>query len=268
MISEEIINSYEIKSNGPSTIEQLTVSFYLPIAHKKADSSEVQHIINITSLKMQATHDSKVLPIKLYDHNNNLLIVDTTDNYTHNELEEDDHITYSIRKRRDLNEPVANLKQSALVKTHDLPVNRTIVFNCQYVNTTICVRAEMSVQLKPDKPISLNVRLIVDLTEVVGPWEYFVVLSDLELLKKEDPTSSSLVINKNIEPNVIFRHLRVELPIWYIIWSLIGGFLLLCAITYALYKVRILEAKKELIFYIDDLSVFSSDSLNARGGTS
>jgi len=126
----------------------------------------------------------------------------------------------------------------------------------------------MSVQLKPDKPISLNVRLIVDLTEVVGPWEYFVVLSDLELLKKEDPTSSSLVINKNIEPNVIFRHLRVELPIWYIIWSLIGGFLLLCAITYALYKVRILEAKKELIFYIDDLSVFSSDSLNARGGTS
>jgi len=66
----------------------------------------------------------------------------------------------------------------------------------------------MSVQLKPDKPISLNVRLIVDLTEVVGPWEYFVVLSDLELLKKEDPTSSSLVINKNIEPNVIFRHLK------------------------------------------------------------
>ncbi|XP_016952949.1 integrin alpha-PS3-like [Drosophila biarmipes] len=243
--SVEIINSYEIKSNGPSTVDQLTASFYLPVAYKKADSTEVQNIINISSLKILATHDSQLLPIKFYDYNNKPLVLNTTENSTQNEQKEDDQIVRSpTRRRRNPKEPAASLRQHALVETHDLPTNRATVFSCQDINRTICVRAEMIVQLRPDRAISLNVSFRVDLSEVVGSWEYFVLSTDLELLKKGDPTSSSLVINKNIKPNVIFRHLKAEPPTWYIIWSLLSGFLLLSAITYSLYKLGFFKRTK------------------------
>jgi len=74
--SAEIVNNYEIKSNGPSVIEQLTVSFYIPIAYKVAGSTAIIPIINVTSLKMQASYDSQLLSIDLYDQNNTMLVVD------------------------------------------------------------------------------------------------------------------------------------------------------------------------------------------------
>ncbi|KAH8348114.1 hypothetical protein KR084_004242, partial [Drosophila pseudotakahashii] len=245
----EIINSYDIKSNGPSTIEQLTIYMYIPTAYKVDGSNAVQHFINITSLKMQATYDSQLLPISnLYDQNDSLVIVNTIENSSQNIQEDDDDdqftTTSPTRMRRDLNELVENPEQQALVKTHDLPVNRTIVFKCEDIKMTMCVRAEMNVQLRPDRPITLNISFNVDLTDVVGPWEYFVITTDIELLKKDDPLSSTFVINRRIQPNVIFRHLKTELPIWNIIWSLIGGLLLLCAMTYALYKFGFFKRTK------------------------
>ncbi|XP_070068195.1 integrin alpha-PS3-like, partial [Drosophila takahashii] len=246
--SVEIINSYEIKSNGPSTIDQLTISINMAIAFKVADSNAVQHFITISSLKMQATYDSQLLPINLYDQNDSLIRMDTIENSSQNGQEDDDDDQFTpttpSRKRRDLKELDESPKQQALVRTHDLPVNRTIVFQCEDFNMKMCVRAEMNVQLRPDKPITLNISFNADLTKVVGSWEYFVITTDLVLLKKGDPSSSTFVIHRKIEQNVIFRHLKTKLPIWTIIWSLIGGFLLLCAMTYALYKFGFFKRTK------------------------
>ncbi|SPP75911.1 integrin alpha-PS3 isoform X2 [Drosophila guanche] len=292
--SAEIINNYEIKSNGPSIIDDLTLSFLIPIAYKIAGSTAVIPIINITTLKMQATYDAQLLGIELFNQNNTRLILDpieistprgiqstertvlrqngqgydiTTSGHVHQswqELDADRVATASMtRKRRDLKALTANREQYARIsnaKAHDLlsedfkgklPVNRTIVFNCRDPDMTICVRAEMHVyNFRADKPVNLNVRYSVDLNEVnailLDPWEYFVILTDMDLLKKGDLSGSSFSINRKIEPNVISKHLQSRTPIWIIIVSIIGGLLLLSAISYALYKFGFFNrAKKE-----------------------
>lgn len=281
--SAEIINNYEIKSNGPSVIEELTLSFYIPIAYKVAGSAAVIPIINITSLKMQASYDSQLLNVDLYDQNNTLLLVDAVEvssrvsgglektvitqnghgydvstsghiHHTMEVLDSDAVATASMtRKRRDLKALTANREQYARisnVKAHDmlsddfkdkLPVNRTIVFHCRDPQMTTCVRAEMRVHFRPEKSINLNIRYNVDLNEVnsilMDPWEYFVILSDLELRKKGDPTSTSFAINRRIEPNVISKHLQASTPWWIIVIAVIGGLLSLSALSYCLYKV-------------------------------
>jgi len=152
--SAEIINNYEIKSNGPSVIEQLTISFYIPIADKVAGSNAIRPIINMTSLKMQATYDSQLLGIDLYDQNNTLLLVDPIEvattlsgglertvitqshglsydihssghvHQTMEVLDTDRVATASMtRRRRDLRALAANREQNARlsnVKAHDL----------------------------------------------------------------------------------------------------------------------------------------------------
>ncbi|XP_016941080.4 integrin alpha-PS3 isoform X1 [Drosophila suzukii] len=290
--SAEIINNYEIKSNGPSVIEQLTISFYIPIADKVAGSNAIRPIINMTSLKMQATYDSQLLGIDLYDQNNTLLLVDPIEvattlsgglertvitqshglsydihssghvHQTMEVLDTDKVATASMtRRRRDLRALAANREQNARlsnVKAHDLlseefkgrlPVNRTIVFNCRDPETTICVRAEMKVHFRPEKSINLNIRYSVDLNEVndilMDPWEFFVILTDLKVTKKGDPTSSSFSINERIAPNIISKHLEAHTPIWIIIVSVLGGLLLLSAISYALYKLGFFNRTKK-----------------------
>ncbi|EDW47967.1 integrin alpha-PS3 isoform X1 [Drosophila sechellia] len=289
--SAEIVNNYEIKSNGPSVIEQLTVSFYIPIAYKVAGSTAIIPIINVTSLKMQASYDSQLLSIDLYDQNNTMIVVDPvevtttlkgglertviTQNRQSYDIHTSGHVHQTMevldtsmvatasmsRKRRDLKALTANREQYARisnVKAHDLlsddfkgklPVNRTIVFNCRDPEMTICVRAEMRVHFRPEKSINLNMRYSVDLNEVnailMDPWEYFVILTDLKLEKKGDPTSTSFSINRRIEPNIISKHLEAGLPIWIIIVSVIGGLLLLSAISYLLYKFGFFNRAKK-----------------------
>ncbi|XP_016977688.2 integrin alpha-PS3-like [Drosophila rhopaloa] len=237
--SAEVMNHYEIKSRGPSIIEQITLSFYIPIAYRSTDPIAITPLINVSSLNIKATYDSRQWPIRLYDQNGIPMESSIQSGQDHDQT--------TTRKRRDLNGLPANQEQidSILnVKTHDLPVNRTIVFNCQDSNMTICVQAEMNIRLRPDKPINVNISFYVDLSEVSGPWEYFVFRTHLELLKKGDPASSTFVINRKIEPNVIFKHLKDELPIWKIILSCIGGLLLLSALTYALYRLGFFKRTK------------------------
>ncbi|EDV55932.1 integrin alpha-PS3 isoform X2 [Drosophila erecta] len=289
--SAEIVNNYEIKSNGPSIIEQLTVSFYIPLAYKVAGSTAIIPIINMTSLKMQASYDSQLLGIDLYDQNNTLIVVDpvevvtmlseglertvVTQNRQSYDIHSSGHVHQTMevldtnmvatasmsRKRRDLKALTANREQYARisnVKAHDLlsedfkgklPVNRTIVFNCRDPEMTICVRAEMRVHFRPEKSIYLNMRFRVDLNEVnailMDPWEYFVILTDLNMQKKGDPSSTSFSINRKIEPNIISKHLEAGLPIWIIIVSVIGGLLLLSAISYLLYKMGFFNRAKK-----------------------
>ncbi|XP_016977271.2 LOW QUALITY PROTEIN: integrin alpha-PS3 [Drosophila rhopaloa] len=225
--SAEIINNYEFKSRGPSIIDQLTLVFHIPIAYKYkvAGSSKIIPIINITSLDMDATYDSHLLTMKLYDHKG--LPVEY---YTQIGLDDDQ----------------ATTNQGQNVGSHDLqsedfkeelPVNRTIVFNCRDTNMTICVHAEMTVKFRPDKPINVNISFNVDLRDMKQPWEYFVIHTDVDLVKEGDPTSKTLGIKRKFEPNVIFKNLNPGMPIWYIILSLIGGILLLSGLTYVLYKL-------------------------------
>ncbi|KAH8246598.1 hypothetical protein KR038_003787 [Drosophila bunnanda] len=287
--SAEIINNYEIKSNGPSVIEELTLSFFIPIAYKVGTA--VVPIINITSLRMQASYDSQLLNIDLYDQNDTLLFPDpvevsttvsgglertvitqnglgydvSTSGHIHHTMEvldTDSVVTASMtRRRRDLKALTANREQYARIsnaKAHDLlsddfkdklPVNRTIVFHCRDPQMTTCVRAEMRVHFRPEKSINLNIRYNVDLNEVnsvlMDPWEYFVILSDLELRKKGDPTSTSFAINRRIEPNVIYKHLQAKSIWWIILVSVIGGLLLLSALSYGLYKMGFFQRTKK-----------------------
>ncbi|XP_044249047.1 integrin alpha-PS3 [Drosophila takahashii] len=218
--SAEVINHYEVKSHGPSTIQELTLLFFIPIAFKI--DKVVQPIINVNSLKMEATYDSHSLPIKIYDQNH--------ENY--------DLITTSSRD-------IDNSTDVEIKDMDNLPTIRTLVLNCKDTNRTICVRSEMRLRMRPNKPVSVNINFKVDLSDVIDPFEYFVLLTDFKFFKKGDPQLSSFVINRKIKPNVIFKNLEAELPIWYLILALIGGLLLLATITYGLHKLGFFKRLKK-----------------------
>ncbi|KAH8347899.1 hypothetical protein KR084_002195, partial [Drosophila pseudotakahashii] len=165
----ELMNQYQIKSHGPSTIEKLNVSLYVPVAYKATDSKTIP-IVNISSLKIQASYkDVKPLRIELFDQ---------------------------------YNATISQVQAIELLK-EDLPKDKTIVFNCQDIANTVCVRIEMRLDLKPDKPISLNISLNVELGDVEGSWKYFVIKTDMNLLKMGDSTLTSLVKHKHIKSNII-----------------------------------------------------------------
>ncbi|XP_052838413.1 integrin alpha-PS3-like isoform X1 [Drosophila gunungcola] len=226
--SAKIIDQYRIKSLGPSTIEQLTISFYIPVAYRPNNSMAIIPIMNITSLQTQATYDSQKLGINLYDQNNTLLHGYPLEKFT--------------RKPRHLGREANDSISEVLTNELLVGSNRSIVLDCRQTNMTICVRAEMCVQLRPDKPINLNISFNVDLKEVKDPWEYFVILTNLKLLKKADPTAKSLKINRKMEPNVIYK--PAELSIWIIIIAVVGGVLLLAFLTYALHKLGFFKRER------------------------
>ncbi|XP_017061762.1 integrin alpha-PS3-like [Drosophila ficusphila] len=224
--SAEIVNHYEIKSHGPSTIENLKLSFYIPVAFK-ANSMAVVPIVNVSSLKIRASYNATLSSIDLYDQNNTLINKYQTEKRERRDLK-------GLFGSRDQENRTSDGHSNEMLFEDKLPKNSTIRFDCRNFTMTICVRAEMHVQLKPEKPLDLNISFILDLSGVEDPSEFFVILTDLEFLKEGDPKSSSLQINSRIEPNVISRH--AALSNWVIIMSAIGGLLLLSAITYAFYK--------------------------------
>lgn len=229
--SAEIINHYEIKSHGPSAIEQLSVSLQIPIAYKNIESSKP--IINITSLKLLATYDSQPLVIELFDQDNNL-------------LSQEEGKTLIEKEETDLEDRNSGTNDTYALLSEDfkgqLPLNRTMVFSCRDTNTTMCIRASMQLNnFMPSKFIDLNVSYLVDLGQVnsvlVKPWKYFVILTELELVKNSDPTSGSIAIKRRIEPNIISKHLKAILPIWIMVPSIVAGLLILSVMSYAMYKV-------------------------------
>ncbi|KAH8361875.1 hypothetical protein KR200_004249 [Drosophila serrata] len=232
--SLKIIKNFEIKSHGPSAIEQLAVDFLIPIAYKAIESKPMIPIINVTSLKVVATHDSQPLVIELSDHDNKQKEKNPEDRSSE---------TGRIRSSRDLGIPVHTSYDLLGGNSRgQLPLNRTIVFSCQDSEKTMCIRASLNgVRLKSDNSIFLNVSYHVNLNEVnailLKPWGYFVILIDVEVAKKDDPTFTSLAINKRIEPCVISKNLKAIISIWIILPSVIAGLLIFSVINYSMYKV-------------------------------
>nr|XP_044248997.1 integrin alpha-PS4-like [Drosophila takahashii] len=238
----ELINHYEIKSFGPSTIENVNVSLYIPIGYKKSDSKSIP-IMDISSLKVEADYnDSRPLTIELFDQYNRKNTLSTS------------------RKRRnveslngvkeDNNSSIPQVQTNDRLLEEDLPKDNTIVLNCQDTNKTVCVRIDIGLDLKPHKIINLNVRFNVDLNKVDDSWEYFVIQTNMSLVKKGDSSSCSFTVNKKITSNVICKH--AEVSIWKIVLAVIGGVVLLGAIAYTLYKRGFFQrkVKYELAKYI------------------
>lgn len=163
-------------------------------------------------------------------------------------------MTRRSRSRREAAALTASKDQYArIAKAHDLlsddlkgtlPVNRTIVFNCNDDEITVCVRAVMHVyHFKPEKPITISMKYNVDLNEVnqilSEPWEFFVILVGLDVKKTSDPLGGSIALLKKIEYNVISKHQLYGTPIWVIILAVLGGLLALALITYGMYKVSL-----------------------------
>uniref|UniRef100_A0A1A9WWH1 Integrin alpha second immunoglobulin-like domain-containing protein n=1 Tax=Glossina brevipalpis TaxID=37001 RepID=A0A1A9WWH1_9MUSC len=186
----------------------------------------------------------------------------------------------SRRQRREVSAYTASKEQYARIaqfKVYDmlsddlkgtLPVNRTIVFNCNDSELTICVRAVMHVyNFKPDKPLTVRMRYNVDLKEVneilIEPWEFFVILIGLDATKLNDPLGKSLAINKKIEFNIISKHQLYGTPIWVIILAVLGGLLALALITYGMYRAGFFKraAKEEMDKLVHQAQV-SGDGVN------
>ncbi|XP_061397206.1 integrin alpha-PS3-like [Musca vetustissima] len=148
-----------------------------------------------------------------------------------------------------------------------LPVNRTIVFNCNDPETTMCVRAVITLyDFKPNKPVTVTMKYHVDLKEVnqilIEPWEFFVVVVDLNVQKTGDPLGTTLAVTKKLEYNIISKHQLYGTPIWVIIVSVIGGLLALALITYGMYRAGFFKrATKEEMDKLMHQAQLSSDGV-------
>lgn len=148
-----IENNYEIKSNGPSTIEALEIVFYIPVSYNVLGSTATIPIINVANISMQATYDSQLVGIELLDPNNTLIITNAveissssrggvegvavsqngghydviTSGHVHEAWQETDSDAVAVasmtRRRRDLNAITATREQYARisnVRGHEL----------------------------------------------------------------------------------------------------------------------------------------------------
>ncbi|KAH8244024.1 hypothetical protein KR032_012257, partial [Drosophila birchii] len=242
---DEVINHFEIMSHGPSVIEHLAVALQIPIAYKPVESTAMIPIINVTSLQVLATYDSRPLVIQLFDQDKNQLIEGTEKasvNQKQTELEDTNSETKGIRSRRDIEIPTSTSYNLLSEKLRaKLPMNRTIVISCQDSEKTICVRVSVQgVRLRPGNSVYLNVSYHMNLGEVnsilMDPFKYFVILTDVELAKENDPTSNSLDIKTRIEPNIISKHLGEMFSIWYVLPAVLVGLLIFAVIIYTMNK--------------------------------
>ncbi|XP_014099156.1 integrin alpha-PS3 isoform X2 [Bactrocera oleae] len=293
--SSQIINNYEIKSMGPSTVGTIDVVFYIPVAYKVPGTTNTIQIVEKDRINMQAVSDAQVVAIDYFENNTQLMMnaIEITSS-THSttsinsniqiykekqfsssyesmglydlpvESENyyiDDSSQMSIRRKREVAANTATKAQyERIVKAHELlgedlkgklPVNRTIVFNCHDPEMTVCVRAIMRLyNFKPEKPLTVSMKYQVDLREInqilIEPWEYFVILIDVDVKKIGDLHKNTLAIRKSIDYNIVSKHQLYGTPIWVYILAVLGGLLLLAAITYAMYKLGFFKrAKKE-----------------------
>ncbi|KMY93933.1 integrin alpha-PS4 [Drosophila simulans] len=229
----EVVNYYEIRNHGPSTLENLNVTLYIPVAYKTSDSTKVIHIVT-SSPQIQSKYAHNILSTNFNDQNKAPARNFALDH-------EQSTLVFSTTPQR---ENLENLSGNAdenpgiSLLNEDLPVNNTLVLDCQDTNMTVCVaveiRLENGLQLKPEDLMNLTVSFTVDLKDAEDIWEYFVIKTDLKMHKIGDPTQSFLTIQKKIESNVICKH--AEIAIWKIIASAIVGILVFSAATYALYK--------------------------------
>ncbi|XP_013109885.2 integrin alpha-PS3 [Stomoxys calcitrans] len=287
--SAEVINVYDVKSIGPSTMGSIRIVFDIPVAYTIPGSTKNVQIIDMNNITMQAVHDSQIKDVQFFQNSTQILTnaVEKTASFStqfttklskdggsngmhynainmghvneFNVKEESlgNSVMASVasyrRRRRDATAFTANKENYARIantKSYELlsddlkgtlPVNRTIVFNCNDPETTLCVRAVVSLyDFKPNKPLTVTMKYHVDLNEVnqilIEPWEFFVIVVGLDVQKSGDPLATTFVVNKNIKYNIISKHQLYGTPIWVIVLAVLGGLLALALITYAMYR--------------------------------
>mgnify|MGYP004602745883 CR=1 FL=1 len=69
------------------------------------------------------------------------------------------------------------------------------------------------------------------------PWEYFVVLIDVDVARMGVMDPSTIAVKRKIEYNIISKYQLHKTPIWIIVLAVLGGILLLTAISYGMYRV-------------------------------
>lgn len=193
------------------------------------------------------------------------------------------------RRRRDASAFTANKENYARIansKSYELlgddlkgilPVNRTIVFNCNDPETTMCVRAVIPLyDFKPNKPVTVTMKYHVDLKEVnqilIEPWEFFVIAVGLDVQKTGDPLGTTLALAKKFDYNIISKHQLSGTPVWVIILAVIGGLLTLALITYGMYRAgffkRATKEEMDKLMHQAKLStdgVTEASNLNTEG---
>ncbi|XP_011178712.1 integrin alpha-PS3 isoform X2 [Zeugodacus cucurbitae] len=296
--TSQIINNYEVKSVGPSTVGTVDVVFYIPVAYKVPGTTNTIQIVEKDRINMQGVWNEQTVAIDYFE-NNTQLVMNAIEfsSSTHSTTSinsniqiykekqfntnldslglydmpiESDHFyqedsskfsQMSIRRKREVAANTATKAQyERIVKAHELlgddlkgklPVNRTIVFNCHDPEMTVCVRAVIRLHtFSPEKPLTVSMKYQVDLREInqilIEPWEYFVILIDVDVKKMGDLHQKTLAIRKSIDYNIVSKHQLYGTPIWVYILAILGGLLLLAAITYAMYKLGFFKrAKKE-----------------------
>uniref|UniRef100_A0A1I8PYL5 Uncharacterized protein n=1 Tax=Stomoxys calcitrans TaxID=35570 RepID=A0A1I8PYL5_STOCA len=155
----EFVNVYAITSNGPSTVEAMQVVMDIPVNYTIPGSGERVQIVDMNSIVMHAIYDMQMKDVNFFKNNTQIFISNPLAS-----SEEDDHsettpnsapemsLSY-LRRRRDIDSGLDkdDRKDLAGNSTLDyvlgedlkgsLPLNRTVVLNCNSTAKTQCIRA-------------------------------------------------------------------------------------------------------------------------------
>ncbi|XP_053668619.1 integrin alpha-PS3-like [Anopheles marshallii] len=133
-----------------------------------------------------------------------------------------------------------------------LPGNRTLFFNCAEEDSFIeCARLNVAVDIfRPTNvPIIITLHFQLDLDAISEAFlereDIFALTMLADVHKTGDPDGITFRQVRSNPHTVVYRYSDGSTPIWVIIVSVLGGLLLVAAITYGLYRAGFFKRKRK-----------------------
>ncbi|KAL5285907.1 ITGA9 family protein [Megaselia abdita] len=271
-------NVFEINNHGPSDIKKAKVTIQIPVAF---DSKEIVNKNNISIeafykgdlLKTTVTHPTikltgeQVNAASFAKINMNGMGYDSDkmghplehDSAPDTEYHQPNLLTRRRRRREVETAGFFTGDNIATKLTHErmiansmiagnYPINRTILFTC--ANPSIeCVKVEIEIfswNVNNNAALQAIIGMPVNLNEInkilVEPFEFFIIESLVSVIG--DKKSDTIKVSPNYVLNVISKYQDYKTPWWVILLAVLGGLILLTAITFGMYKAGFFKRNK------------------------
>ncbi|XP_075168325.1 integrin alpha-PS3-like [Haematobia irritans] len=262
----EIVNVYNIKSSGPSTISAVQIVFDIPVNYTIAGTTQSLSIVDDKSISMRAIYDSQMKDVLFFQNNTQIFLSDDEgDEYVNeegiSEGSNDTSSTFESRSRRDaVLSKLAEAESNSMTNSQNddslsddlkgtLPLNRTIVVSCNNTAAVQCVRAVITLyDFKPEMPLDVAMKYEVNMKAIANVlnkhWEFLVLQVAADVRSLNNASSSTLVVTRKIQNNIVSKHQLYGTPTWIYILGALGGLLVLVIITYILYKIGFFKRTK------------------------
>lgn len=258
-----ITHEIEIFNLGPSNMKELSVIVYLPTTYgvnyallKRENLTIIAHYKDIPLemtwyQKNQAIeklpYTSTSSPELEYIYPIETDALDRVDEHRLTLLEQ----SQTLRQKRDL-KAKHNQEHHSII--NELPINRTIQFDCSVDHEDIYSCLEIFIQVKDfqagNDPVKIKIDFTLDYDSLNQVFkdniDNFAMKTNVMLKKPNDEGNQEFQIKDESFPfTIIFKYRTKELPWWILVAAIIAGTILLFILTFALYKCGFFKREKK-----------------------